>query len=249
MARAIVTSIMQQLLETNFLNGASLLKFPQSLKNGTMGPVRASLFLGLILSGSVFAANLKFDQVFSDKGEPKNINYEVTYKSVTGEHHLEVWREGNTRLKRKTDDALELYIIKDQNGPEFNLSILDLKKKIYTQIKRTNLYRIGSFTDWYDLAHGLKHPLAAYEINKLSVAPSKSTPVSSCKWYELIQGENKTQICWSSDYKIPLMMTSLKGDIFWNVKKVNINKMVPSVFEIHSEGFIKNDANRDIEPD
>ena len=44
-------------------------------------------------------------------------------------------------------------------------------------------------------------------------------------------------------------MTSLKGDIFWNVKKVNINKMVPSVFEIHSEGFIKNDANRDIEPD
>ena len=25
--------------------------------------------------------------------------------------------------------------------------------------------------------------------------------------------------------------------------------MAPSVFEVHSEGFIKNDANRDIEPD
>jgi hypothetical protein len=44
-------------------------------------------------------------------------------------------------------------------------------------------------------------------------------------------------------------MTSAKGEIFWTVKKLNKNTIAPSVFEVHSDGFIKNDANRDIEPD
>lgn len=225
------------------------MKFFQALKILTMKPTRASLFLLLVFSGSAFAEGLMFDQVFSDKGEPRSINYQVTYKSASGEHHLEVWREGSTLLKKKTDDTLELYVIKDKNGPEFNLSVLDLKKKIYTQIKRTNLYRIGSFTDWYDLAHGLKHPITKYELNKLTAKPPQITPIATCQWYELAQGKNKTQICWSAEYKLPLVMTSAKGEIFWSVKKLNKNTIAPSVFEVHSDGFIKNDANRDIEPD
>jgi len=179
----------------------------------------------------------------------KNINYEVTYKSVSGEHHLEVWREGGTRLKRKTDDTLELYVVKDKNGPEFNLSVLDLKKKIHTQIKRTNLYRIGNFTDWFDLAHGLKHPNANYELTKIDGDTSTPKLIANCKWYELTQGQSKTEICWSSEYRLPLVMKSSKEDVFWKISKLNLNKISPSVFEIHADDFIKNDANRDIEPD
>jgi hypothetical protein len=214
-----------------------------------MGPERVLLFLILCVSNNIFAANLKFDQVFSDKGEPRYINYEVTYKKTSGEHHLEVWREGNTRIKRKTDNALELYAIKDKKGPEFNLTVLDLKKKISTQIQRTNLYRIGNFTDWFDLGHGIKHPVAKYELISISEPLSKTKPIFSCKWYLLTQGQTKTEICWSSTYRLPIVMSSSKGDVFWTVTKANLAKIPSSVFEIHDHDFIKNDANRDIEPE
>ena len=124
----------------------------------------ATLCVATAASLNAGAQDLTFEQVFSDKGEPSTLHYQAVFTSRDGQHHLEVWRDGDRRVKRRTDEAIETYVFRKPADPDFRLSILDMKRHIHTQIDRTNLYRIGNFTDWFDLAHGLKHPKGTYRV-------------------------------------------------------------------------------------
>ena len=124
----------------------------------------ATLCVAAAVSLNVPAKEPTFEQIFSEKGEPSALHYQAVFTAKGAEHHLEVWRDGEQRLKRRTDEAIETYAFRKPGDPEFHMSILDMKKRIHTRIDRTNLYRIGNFTDWFDLAHGLKHPMGEYRV-------------------------------------------------------------------------------------
>ncbi|SPK77244.1 conserved protein of unknown function (plasmid) [Cupriavidus taiwanensis] len=51
-----------------------------------------------------------FDAVFGTRAEPAALFYRATFESKDGMHTLQVWRDGQTRLRRKTDRPVDIYM-------------------------------------------------------------------------------------------------------------------------------------------
>jgi hypothetical protein len=190
-----------------------------------------------------------FEEAFRTLGEPPALHYQVAFLSKGAEHRLEVWRDGDLRVKRATDAALETYGFHERGGEEFRLSVLDTKRRIHTRIHRTNLYRLGNFTDWFDLTHGLKHPRAGYRLARTGAPQGSPRPLARCQWYELTQDRRVTRICWSPRDRIPLLIQGDDGGVIWRVTAVDRAPIPAATFVIHDEGFVRNDADADVEGD
>lgn len=209
----------------------------------------AMLCVAAAVSLNAPAEDLNFDQVFSNKGEPSVLHFRAVFVSDGTEHQLEVWRDSDQRLKRRTDGAIEIFVFRKPGDSEFHMSILDMKKRIHTRIDRTNLYRIGNFTDWFDLAHGLKHPMGEYRLAKAHAPDGAPKVIESCQWYALTQDKRTSHVCWSARSRLPLVMQAQDGEVVWRVANLDRDPISAKIFEVHDEGFIRNDANQDIERD
>ncbi len=207
--------------------------------------------LGVIFAASTSAQakELKFEQVFNTKAEPISLHYEAQVLTKNTEHTLQVWRDADRRLKRRTDDSLEVYVFRQPGDAEFQMSVLDLKKRIHTRIDRTNLYRIGNFTDWFDLAHGLKFPKGDYKLSMVDAPTGVPKPVRACRWYDMTQQSTVTHICWDTQTRLPMIIQDTQGRIVWRILSVDRLPLAATTFQIHDEGFVRNDANKDIEND
>ncbi len=195
------------------------------------------------------APTLSFDRTFSAAGEPGTLHYSVLFRGADGVHRMELWRDHDRRVKRATDRAIVTFATHRTGDPGYRLTILDLKKKISTSVDRTNLYRVGNFTDWFDLAHGLRHPKGTYRL-ATAVAP-KAMPVSAarCDWYDLTQGPRTAHICWDAAHHVPQLIATGDGQPVWRITAIDTRPVPASAFVPDDRGFIKNDANRDIERD
>jgi hypothetical protein len=210
-------------------------------------------FAVLCAAAAVFlpaqAKDLTFEQAFNTKGEPGATHFEATYVSRDVGHRVEVWRDGERRIRRRTDDAAETYALRKPGAPDFHLSVLDLKKKLRTDIDRDNLYRIGNFTDWFDLGHGLRHPVGEYRLAATDAPAGSETPAEPCKWYELAQSGRLTHVCWSAKSSLPMLIQAQDGRTIWRVTKVDHKPIAAAAFQIRDAGFVRTDANQDIERD
>lgn len=223
-----------------------------------MQAIRFSMLLGLAcLGGSAWAKPvdkvvdkpLVFDAVFAEKGQPASQYFKSSFRTDSGSHTLEVWRLNDEHLKRVTDGVLEVHVERKAGDPEFRMTVLDLKKRMTTQIDRSNLYRIGNFTDWFDLAHGLKHPKGAYRLAKGKKPDGVPAAIESCDWFELSQGSQTSHICWSAKSRLPLLVSAQDGQLIWQVTQLERKPLERKTFAVHDQGFIRNDANQDIEHD
>ena len=194
--------------------------------------------------------SLRFESVFSDKGQPATLHFKAEFQSRGTLHHMDVWRDGERQLKRSTDDRLETFVRRDEPGtPEFQMTVLDKPRKIITRIDRSNLYRIGNFTDWYDLAHGLKHPMGKYQLVKAKAPAAAGKPVAACAWYDLTQDQHTTHVCWDGRNRVPLLIVDDKAETIWKITALDRKAIPAATFEIHDEGYIRNDANQDMDRD
>ncbi|WP_188566197.1 hypothetical protein [Undibacterium terreum] len=173
----------------------------------------------------------------------------ATYFLEGKQHQIEVWRDRDQNLKRKTDDVLETYVFKRPGEIEWNMVVLDLNRKIRTDIGRTNLYRIGHFTDWFSLSHSLARPKTSYQLKTDSQPQASEKASSSCTWYSLEQQGLETKICWSKAFRLPLLITDRDGRTQWRVASADSRQLSALAFKPHDEGFVKNNANDDIQPD
>lgn len=187
-----------------------------------------------------------FEQAFDPRGEPARLHYTAVFASRGGEHRVEVWRAGQRRLKRVTDGALETYVTRRPGDAEFRMSVLDLRRRIHTRISRTNMYRIGAFFDWFDLAHALRRPKGAYRLATASPPKGVVRAIQPCTWYDLTQGARTTRVCWSARSRLPLLILSGGDRPQWRVTEVDERPIPPNTFRIHDQGFVRNDANQDI---
>lgn len=203
-------------------------------------------------TSSAGAAAPDFDHVFDTRGEPPATHFQATYLAGGAEHHVEVWRDGERRIRRRTDDRTESFAVRhpgQAGGPDYRLSVLDLDRKIRTDIDRDNLYRIGQFTDWFDLGHGLRHPKGDYRLVPAATPHGAARAIGACEWVALVQGKQATHVCWSTTAKLPLLIQAADGRTVWRVTHVDHKAIPDQVFAIHDAGFVRNDANADIERD
>lgn len=191
-----------------------------------------------------------FEAAFSASDEPAALYYRVTYEGRDGPHSLQVWRDGQSRLRRKTDDTLDTYIVRNPADPgEYQMTVVDYRKRITTRIDRNNLIRLGNFSDWFDLAHGLRHPSGAYELTASEAPAAAPTPISDCRWYALRQRDVTHRICWSVRDRLPLVIWQEQKGIVWRVTEVARKPIAADTFMLHDAGFVRNDANDDIDRD
>lgn len=209
-------------------------------------------FLSIILifvTIDIRAASLDFDKTFNANGESKQLHYLATYTVQDKPHRVEVWREKDQRLKRRTDDVIETFVFKSARQVEWQMVVLDLKHKIRTDIERTNLYRIGHFTDWFALSHSLTRPTMPYQLTAATKPVTEEAPVADCRWYALIREGSVSKICWSSVLRLPLLITGPDNQVQWRVTHVDARALVDATFQIRDQGFVRNNANEDINAD
>ena len=205
--------------------------------------------LGLALAVAALAAqagSLRFDDVFDASGAASPLHYRALYRAGGSEHGLEMWRDA-TRLKRVTDGAVETHV--ERTGADFTMTVLDLRRHVATRIDRDSLYRLGNFTDWFDLAHALRHPRGEYRLSASAAPAPAPATVAACRWYELAQQGAATQMCWSADAQLPLLIVDAGGQVVWRVTELQPGPVRASVFAVHDEGFVRNDAREDLERD
>ena len=196
------------------------------------------------------ATSLDFDKVFTDRAEPAQTHYRATYRLGTGEHRIEVWRDRELRVKRRTDDAIETLVARPAGALEWSMTVLDLKHRIRTDVARTNLYRIGHFTDWFALAHSLARPVGPYTLSALPRTDVPSAqPVAACRWFALTQGTHTSKICWSTRQRVALVITDATDAVQWQVTSIDSRPLPETVFSVDDRGFVRNDANQDIQAD
>jgi len=213
------------------------------------GLLLAALCALVAVSGTARAKELTFEEVFNTKGEPRALHFTGVYANQGGEHTLEVWRDGDRRLKRLTDGTVETYVFRKQGSAEFQMSVVDQKKKIHTRVDRSNLYRLGSFVDWFDLAHVVRHPVGAYKVAKAAPAADAPKGGRECQWYALARKDGTTRICWSAPLGLPVVIQGGDGKILWKLTRAESKPISPKIYEIHDAGFVRNDANEDISGD
>jgi len=181
---------------------------------------------------------------------PEFAHYVASFRLGDGEHHVEVWRDRSSRVKRRTDDAIETLVLRPAGAVEWSMTVLDLKRHIRTDVARMNLFRIGHVTDWFALAHSLSRPLGPYTLAALSrdAVPSNA-PVAPCRWYVLTQAEHSSRICWSTATRVPLLIVGADGAVQWQITTLDTRPLTAGAFAIDDRGFARNDADRDIEVD
>lgn len=199
--------------------------------------------------GGAAAGSLKFDDVFNARGEPASLHYRVAFRSAGAVHGMEVWRDGERRVRRSTDRAITTFAFHRAGDAGYRLSILDRTRRIHTRIDRTNLYRIGQFADWFDLTHGLSHPKGDYRLARGSAPPAAPAALRPCAWYDLTEGTRATHICWDAADRLPLLIAASDGQLLWRVDALDRRQISPSRFAINDRGYVRNDADRDIERD
>jgi len=194
------------------------------------------------------AKSLDFDAVFSANGEPAFLHYGVMFVSKGAVHRMEMWRDHDRLLKRATDAAITTFALHKSGDPAYAMIVLDRTRRISTKISRESLYRIGSFTDWYDLTHGLRHPKIAYTLQPGTAPAAMPRVPAPCAWYDLTQASHVTHICWDATARIPALIV-VGRHLVWRVVSLDRKPIAPSVFVVNDKGYVHDDADHDIERD
>ena len=193
--------------------------------------------------------DVDFDQAFDIRSQPRHSHFVASYVVQGQSHRLEVWRDGDVHLRRRTDDRVEIVVARPAGDSEWNMTVLDLKRRIRTDVARTNLIRIGHFGDWFGLAHGVAHPVGAYALKPIAAPADAPAPAAACRWYRLTQGERSSKICWSKAHGLALAITDAEDRLQWRVTSIDAKSLTPDAFAIDDRGFVRNDANEDIKAD
>lgn len=194
---------------------------------------------------------LTWDDTFSLRDAPKGVHVKATYTDGKGRSHdLEMWRDGDRRIRRRTDDKLEIFA--EKQGGEYAFRLVDLAKKRLLEVNRTNLYRIGVFADWPALAGMITKPKLAHTLRP-GTRPKEKTQLGECRWVRIeIKGGGAQEVCWSARFKLPLLIQTASPaggfTTVFQVKQVDLKTPGPEVFKISTKGLTVIRADEDIDP-
>jgi hypothetical protein len=167
---------------------------------------RILLAAACVLSGGRAAAGkpIAWDAAFSTAGAPARLYLRARYRDAGGhEHRWRVWRDGERRLRRDTDDQLEL-IVERADDRDDRYRVIDRGRHLQYQARRSNLFRLGAFPDWTQLATLLVRPRSATTV---VAAERARLPAGACRWYDVLGDGPPRRVCWSDRWRLPLAVT------------------------------------------
>jgi hypothetical protein len=195
---------------------------------------------------------LVWDDVFSQKGAPPAVHLTATYvDGKGGSHDLELWRDADQHLRRRTDDRLDLYVDRREDG-DYAYRLLDHQRSLLIEVSRTNLHRIGVFSGWPALAGMLTRPSRPHRLVP-SRRPPARTPAGACRWHRVEIGAAAQEICWSAQWRLPLLIQAEAGPkkapaTTFRVKQIEAKLPGSDVFRVDPAGLAVVNADQDINP-
>lgn len=195
---------------------------------------------------------LSWDKAFSSKGAPRGVHFKASYTDAIGRPHaLELWRDGEAHLRRRTDDAIDLLAEKTAGG-EIVFRLVDLGKKRLIEVSRTNLHRIGIFASYPELAGVLIRPAGSTTLGPGS-RPKERAPAGACRWVRVeTPPARPKEICWSERFKLPLLIqeqTAAGGfTTLFQIHQIEANVPAAGVFRISTKGLTVIHADQEIDP-
>jgi hypothetical protein len=217
------------------------------------------------------AAILTWERAFPVDAEAEHVHFVASFAGKDGGRHtLEVWRRGETFLRRTTDGQLDMYVVarRGRSG-DYDYRLFDHRRHVVTDVARANLYRIGVFSDWFGLAHIVEHPKVAFDLSQADPpGPGRgaSVPRVDCLWRELrldprsgqAGGQpSRARICWSARLGAPMVIAEpAVGTDVWEERFV-IERVQPSPVSARRDpetvpatpsGWTRIDANQEIDP-
>jgi hypothetical protein len=178
------------------------------------------------------APSLSWERAFPVERSAPDVHLEATFHGSDGKpHRLELWRHGRTFLHRKTDDALDLYVVATA-ARDYAYRFVDHRRHVVTGVRRDNLYRIGVFSDWFGLAHVVDRPKAAFQL-RAAADPHPSAARRDCTWRELLtdgkDAASAARICWSTRWATPLVIEQRGADGGW-AETFSVQRAEPAHF-------------------
>jgi len=211
--------------------------------------------LCLLCAATVRAEDVRpeWEAAFPTRAAPQQVHFRAVYRDdFGGTHRLEVWRQADLRLRRRTDEAIDLYVEKSASG-EYLYRLIDHDRKILIHADRTALYRIGVFSDWIGLAHVLNIPRGGYRVTE-AARQSPASLRGECVWKRLelvMPALSTSEICWSSRWGLPLEIGTQSEQDGWEsrfaVQQVGSFAPGPEIFAVAREGLVEIDAGPDAE--
>ena len=214
-----------------------------------MKPAALTTALSLLVAASLARGDdaPAWERAFDVSAAPANVHFRGSYLDAKGkEHRFEVWRQGDTRLVRNTDDRLVLHAIRGDNG-SYVYKLVDKSRRVVIDVRQENLYRLGRFTDWASLSTMIERPAQPHRI--VDGKRSQTTSLGVCRWYRVELEQQSEEICWSRAWGLPLLMRdpSAKGPFQFKIEGADRDPK-PAAFRLDERGLLAVHADEDIHP-
>ncbi|MBV8848480.1 MAG: hypothetical protein JOZ16_02735 [Methylobacteriaceae bacterium] len=175
----------------------------------------------------------------------QSVYFHARYLDARGiEHRQEVWRDGSRRVRRVTDDRLDLIVARDADG-EYEYKLADRDRHILVIADRTSLYRAGIFSDWDAVAYAFSEPRAEHEI--IASGGSEQTASGPCSWTTLIvkaPAASTNRVCWSAEWGLPLSIQDRRNNEWqtqFEIIELRTFQSSDAVFETAPAGYVEMD--------
>jgi hypothetical protein len=211
---------------------------------------------GLAILGPIAAARAEtpaaaegagFDTVFSANGEPAWLHYRADYSDMHGAHRIEVWRDHEARIRRVTDERIDM--LASRVDDEVRFVVTDRERRVRTVVDRSKLMRVGLFLDWFAQGHALARPLGGYSL--IRVGDGEPADGRTCVRWRLAPaaGTAASDICWSDELKLPLLIRDGSGRVQWRVTAIDTASIADEVFATPADGAADIDMNAELGPE
>ena len=171
------------------------------------------------------AGGLSWDKAFGGRATKPDLH--LVARSEDGAQVLELWREGDRRLRRRTGETLEVW--SEDQGPKgepaYALTVVDRKERTLRRLTVEYSGKMGPAFTWWPLAHLLPLPGPRYTLERL---PERGLRVGSakCDWYRFVPaGLPEERICWSREYAVALRHEQKRGEGWWT--RLTVEKVEP----------------------
>lgn len=169
---------------------------------------------GVLAAPPVKAVGLSWEGAFGSRATRPGVYLRAKLEDgAGGAHGLELWREGEKRLRRRSDDVLEIAVedVGPPGAPAYAFTVADLRDHTVRRLTPEQARRLGPVYTWWSLAHLLGLPAPRSTLQRAPEPGLKVGP-ARCDWYRYVpEGLPEERICWSREFAVALRVERKQG--------------------------------------